>query len=302
MISFIMMAKNVEKYIEESISELQKETIIVWELIVVEDHSDDNTYATIEALSFKDKRIKLYKNPYKGKVQGTNFGFEKTSGDIIKCIDSDDVLCLSFFDYLPEMIKKDAHIHSGYITDYDLNIIHEYHPHPLLVNGSFKKVCKELISPPKWSWSFKRTIGNKIFPIPPDLPFEDVWISLMIKKHSKSIYKINSACYLYRQHSSQTFGGIMSFKPEIRMFRANRLINLISILKHESRLMDDLPENIFDDAVKLNNVLRQKKPNLFSVIKVSNSLKFLTKNIIIIYFDRIASRVLSLKWKLDKYI
>lgn len=302
MISFIMMAKNVSDYISDSIKSLQNQNFNDWELIVVDDNSIDETFNIAFSLSKDDSRIRVLRNPYIGKVKGTNFGYSMSKGDLIKCIDSDDILCPTFFDFIPDMLLYDAHIHSGFITDNNLNILHSYHPNPLLINATFQNICEKLISPPKWSWSFKRSIGDQIFPIPTDLPFEDVWLSLMIKKCSKSIYRINSSCYYYRQHSTQTFGGIMSFDPKVRVFRATRLINLINLLNKENRLMSSLPKNVFNDVLNLNNVLCQQNPKLFSVFKVSNSISLLVKNIVIIYFNKFASRVLSYKWKLDNYL
>ena len=57
MISFIMMAFNVEEYIEEAIVELQKENEVEWELIIVEDHSEDNTFEVASSLSDSNSKL-----------------------------------------------------------------------------------------------------------------------------------------------------------------------------------------------------------------------------------------------------
>ena len=85
-----------------------------------------------------------------------------------------------------------------------------------------------IVSIPKWSWSFNRRLGDILFPMPETLPFEDVWISFLIKKNANKIYSIKEPVYLYRQHSGQTFGGIINYSKDIVIFRAKRLLRLIN--------------------------------------------------------------------------
>ena len=243
MISFIMMAYNAEDYISEAIEELQKENIIDWELIIVEDFSDDNTYEIAKQYADRDDRITLVKNIAKGKVIGTNYGYSLTKGDIIKCIDSDDILKHEFFREYEILKKYDAHCHDALIVDEKLNLMGKYSANPKIINATYQEVLNNLISLPKWSWSFKREIANNIFPMPENLPFEDVWMSIAIKKYSKSIYHLNKPIYLYRQHSTNTYGGILNYNPEKVIFRANRLIKLTNIIENEQQyLLENIKE------------------------------------------------------------
>ena len=91
------MAKNAGRHIGDAINELQKEDASPWELIIVDDHSLDNTFEIAKSFAENDNRIIVRKNIFSGKVLGTNFGFTLTNGDIIKCIDSDDILNVDFF-------------------------------------------------------------------------------------------------------------------------------------------------------------------------------------------------------------
>ncbi|MDY0193879.1 MAG: glycosyltransferase [Aliarcobacter butzleri] len=188
MISFIMMAYNVENYISDAIVELQKENEVKWELVIVDDFSTDSTFEVAKKFAEQDDRIKLVKNISKGKVTGTNYGYSLTSGDIIKCIDSDDVLLQDFFRYYDEMQKYDAHCHSSFITDNKLKIQATYEYNPLMLSKGYSFVLANLISFPKVSWSFNRKIADKVFPMPEALPFEDVWISMIVKKNAQNIF------------------------------------------------------------------------------------------------------------------
>jgi len=248
MISFIMMAYNVEKYITDAIVELQKENEVKWELIIVDDFSTDNTFETAKKFADVDSRIKLVRNITKGKVTGTNYGYSLTIGDIIKCIDSDDVLLQDSFRYYEDMKKYDAHCHSSYITDNKLNIKATYQYNPLMLLKDYEFILANLISFPKVSWSFSRKIADKVFPMPENLPFEDVWISMIVKKNAKNIYAMGNPLYLYRQHNNQTFGGIINYDSDRVIFRAKRLLKLMNILETEPRIIDGFEKEIFDTA------------------------------------------------------
>lgn len=299
MISFIMMAYNVEQYIVDAIVELQKENEVKWELIIVDDFSTDNTFNVAKKFADIDSRIKLVKNISKGKVKGTNYGYSLSSGDIIKCIDSDDVLLQDFFSYYKDMQKYDAHCHDSLIVTNSLDQMGIYHVNPKIIKDSYKKVVNNLVSLPKAYWSFKREISEKIFPMPENLPFEDVWISLHIKKYAKSIYHIKKPIYLYRQHINQIFGGILNYDIDKVTFRASRLIKLINIIESEQNYLIDGLDRPFDSMKKYLD-LQVSKASILKILYSQVSFLKKIKLILIMHSPRIATTVTKLKWWFDK--
>lgn len=234
-----MMARNVEAFIGAAITPLRAESRQPWELVVIDDHSDDRTFDLVAALAASDPRIRLYRNPHRGKVRGTNYGYSLAQGEIIKCIDSDDVLLPEYFDFARRHQAHDVLFHSGTVTDEQLRPIVDYHPSHRWMTHSFPNVAEELVSFPKWTWSMRRTVADRVFPLPEALPFEDVWMSLLCKKHARHAGFTRTPLYLYRQHAHQTFGGILNFSREASVFRAKRLLDLLKVLEAEPQLMDD---------------------------------------------------------------
>ena len=298
MISFIMMAKNVDQFIEEAITSLKSAPEDNWELIAVDDGSTDTTYELLLGLSLDDERIKVYKNPSHGKVSGTNFGYTKTSGDIIKCIDSDDCIDKHLFKFLKRHETHDVLFHSGTVVDKNLKRITVYHPNLDWMEKDFYSVSESLISFPKWSWSFNRLIAEKIFPIPEDLPFEDVWFSLMCKKHSVNPGFSREPLYLYRQHKEQTFGGILNFSRKAVKFRSERLLKLIDSLKVQSRLSNGTIPLDFTHAIdECEYICGRRKLSEISRGKLKNS------KLLYLILSRWCPNLLSgfavMKWKLE---
>lgn len=100
LVSVIMPAYNAEMYIEESISSVLNQTFDNWELIVVDDCSSDRTYEIAVRQSLSDSRICVFRNSVNcGVAKTRNFAIQKSSGDIIAFIDSDDI-------WYPEKLKK----------------------------------------------------------------------------------------------------------------------------------------------------------------------------------------------------
>jgi glycosyltransferase involved in cell wall biosynthesis len=250
-----MMAKNVESFLAEAIEPLLQESRTEWELILVDDHSSDGTYDIARKIAKTDKRVRVYENPHKGKILGTSFAFERSCGDYIKCIDSDDVISGEFFLTHASHAPYDALFHSTIVVNEELQRICEYHPSSTWIESDYRDVLEGLISIPKFSWSFSREIAEKVFPLPVDLPFEDVWMALMIKRYANRPICVRQTIYRYRQHKMQTFGGILNYSREAVRFRASRLLKLIEVLELEDRAHDGIDNVDFRRARLENRVL-----------------------------------------------
>ncbi len=90
MVSIIMPTYNRAGFIMDTIETVLSQTYPHWELIIVDDGSEDNTEAVISQLN--DVRIRFYKAGrigINGKIK--NIGLEKARGDLIAFIDSDDL-------------------------------------------------------------------------------------------------------------------------------------------------------------------------------------------------------------------
>jgi glycosyltransferase involved in cell wall biosynthesis len=89
LISVIMPAYNVEKYIEKAIESILEQSYSNIELLICDDGSVDKTVEIIN--QFNDKRIYLYRNEINlGNLNTTNFLFSKCKGDFIALQDADD--------------------------------------------------------------------------------------------------------------------------------------------------------------------------------------------------------------------
>lgn len=91
LVSIIMPTYNREKLISTAIKTVINQTYSNWELLVIDDRSQDNTKILIEGYSLKDNRIKyLQSDRKKGPSGARNFGILNAKGKYIAFLDSDD--------------------------------------------------------------------------------------------------------------------------------------------------------------------------------------------------------------------
>ena len=104
MISFIIPAYNAENTIERAINSIlnQKETEIEYEIIVIDDESTDNTEIKMKKFE-QNTKIKYYKKENTGVADTRNYGVEKSKGEYIIFVDSDD--------YIADNLLKDIEIY-----------------------------------------------------------------------------------------------------------------------------------------------------------------------------------------------
>jgi len=99
LISVIIPVYNRSAYLPTAVESVLQQTYRNFELIIVDDHSEDETYYSIFPY-LKDKRITYYYlNKNHGVSYARNYGIKKSSGEFIAFLDSDDY-------WLPEKLEK----------------------------------------------------------------------------------------------------------------------------------------------------------------------------------------------------
>lgn len=279
-ISFIMPAKNEAAFISDSIDAIINSIETNWELIVIDDHSTDGTFQIVKEYQKVYSNIRVEINNGNGKVEGLNYGYQLASGRIIKCIDADDLIDPGLFLYLNEDILVSCHDY--YIVTSDLRKTGISRINPVFLNSSFLFCLENLLSIPRCSWSLSREIADKVFPIPTELPFEDIWFSLAIKRVARQIEYIPKPLYHYRQHENQTYGGMLNFSKKIVIFRAERMIKVISYLKSGQRnlLMEGLENrSLFNEIEKFYQILLKDKISIRQIVSSGLRMEYVLKAI-----------------------
>lgn len=91
-ISIITPCYNAEPYIARTIQSIQNQTITDWEMIIVDDGSNDNSADIIKDFASKDARIKLFQKENGGSASARNMGLALAQGEFIQFLDADDTI------------------------------------------------------------------------------------------------------------------------------------------------------------------------------------------------------------------
>ena len=110
-VSIILPIYNVEKYIEQCLESISKQTYKNIEIILVDDGSPDNCGKIIDEYAKNDIRVKVIHKENSGVSAARNSGLEIATGDYICFADPDDILSEDYIEYLLNLaIHNDVEI------------------------------------------------------------------------------------------------------------------------------------------------------------------------------------------------
>lgn len=300
MISFIAPGKNISSFLKDFLFPFSStSTNEPFELIVVDDHSTDDSYDKLQSYAEKLDFLKVYRNPGTGKISALNYGYKKCSGRIIKCIDTDDAISPLLFEIMFRQSQDESIFHDATVTDSNLKPIAHLSSNRAIQTATYQTVLDKIISPPRCFWNFPKEVGDKIFPMPANLPFEDVWFAFTIKKYSRKITYFPYSYYSYRQHSNQTFGGISNFSEDKVRFRAERLLKLLPIVQ-KSPLGEGLDEKIFSSNIAFFKYVAQEKWSFHSFWNLKAPTQRKLKFFFILFFSDQCAPLISLNWQIRR--
>ncbi len=93
LVSVLMTAYNRQKYIAAAIESVLASAYSNFELIIVDDHSNDDTVNIARAYAARDNRIRVYVNEKNlGDYPNRNKAASYAKGEFLKYVDSDDYL------------------------------------------------------------------------------------------------------------------------------------------------------------------------------------------------------------------
>lgn len=106
LVSIIVPAYNVGRYIEECVRSIINQSYKQIEIIVVDDGSSDDTPIIIDKLAEQDKRVIPIHQQNAGVSAARNAGIKVSKGEYLVFVDGDDYVAADFVEYMFGLIKK----------------------------------------------------------------------------------------------------------------------------------------------------------------------------------------------------
>lgn len=140
MISIIIPVYNTEKFLNRCIDSILSQTYSDFELILVDDGSSDTSGDICDEYARADKRIKAFHKPNGGVSSARNFGIDKSTGEWVTFIDSDDYVSpYLLYDYVSRM-NTDAQLFiQGYNDLNGLNLHKIFKDQTFVYDDCFKE-------------------------------------------------------------------------------------------------------------------------------------------------------------------
>ncbi len=212
LISIIMPVKNAGLYLDECIQSIINQEEKNWELLAVNDNSDDNSRAIMEKYSLIDQRITVLDSKGQGIIDALQSGFQDSNGSFITRMDADDIMPICKLKVLKEQLEKkgQGHIATGFVKYFSANTLGDGYIHyeawlnKLTKDGSnFNELYKECVIPsPCWMLyrSDFESIGSFDSPIYP----EDYDLVFRMYKGGLTVIPTDKILHHWRDYAHRT--------------------------------------------------------------------------------------------------
>ena len=201
LVSVLMTAYNREKYISEAIESVLASTYTNFELIIVDDASDDDTVSIARKYASKDSRITVYVNEKNlGDYPNRNKAASYAKGPYLKYVDSDDTLYPDGLRYCVQCMEE--HKDAQWAIIYPREIPEEFlmEPQQAIVSHFFRE---PFLKAGPGQTIIKRDFFNGIGMYPVDYgPASDMYFNLLAASKGNTLV-INDNFLFYRRHEEQ---------------------------------------------------------------------------------------------------
>ena len=274
-ISIIVPIYNAEKYINKCIDSILNQTKKELEIILINDGSTDNTEKLIK--SYKDKRIKYFKNTNHGIGYTRNFGIDKATSKYIMFLDSDDYLEKTACEKLFNKIEKDKLdiVMSDFYKDYGDRV--EEIKLPSFKDSSLKDnpdIITEYLNPWAKLYSAKLLKDNKIKFVE-DLKYEDAPFVIEALDKANKIGKIDECLNYYVIHNNS--------ETTVRDRKCFDILKIIDKIRKYTKDKDYLKDKIDKLTVRIitNYTIQQRnqKNKLIGLEFIDKAFDYLEKEI-----------------------
>ncbi len=212
LISILTPFKNSSQFLSECLDSIIKQTYPHWELLIVNDHSTDDSYELVASFALKDDRIKLLSNNGQGIIEALKLAFASSTGAFITRMDSDDIMVSNKLEMMSQQLQTfgKGHIALGLVDYFCEDTLGEgYSNYEKWLNGltktgiNYSEIYKECVIPsPCWMAHRDDLIAcgafnSTIYP-------EDYDLAFRFYKHNLECIPTNHVLHHWRDYNTRT--------------------------------------------------------------------------------------------------
>jgi glycosyltransferase involved in cell wall biosynthesis len=223
-VSVLMTAYNREKYIAEAIESVLASTYTNFELLIVDDGSDDSTVSIASKYASKDSRITVHVNEKNlGDYPNRNKAASYAKGPYLKYVDSDDTLYPDGLRYCVQCMED--HKDAEWAIIYPREIPEEFlmEPQPAIESHFFRE---PFLKAGPGQTIIKRDFFNRIGMYPVNYgPASDMYFNLLAASKGNTLV-IKDNFLFYRRHDDQEQSNQFSYLYNYNNYLRDALENI----------------------------------------------------------------------------
>lgn len=217
-ISIIIPFYNSESYVTKCLDSLLSQSFVDFEIIAIDDGSEDNTFLKLKEYSNKDDRIICIIQKNQGRSAARNAGLKKAVGKYITFVDSDDFVSSTYLQNLIDGINYGVDIAMVDILTVDVEGMplkkRNMYSNSVTVVGNKDSIQRVLHQKPGneiCGKLFKKELFEKLeFPV--GKIYEDLYMTFALMCNAKEVAFIDSPDYFYVQRNDNTMNS--EFTPK----------------------------------------------------------------------------------------
>ena len=206
MISILMPIKNTSQYLKECIDSIIEQTYTEWELIAVDDHSDDDSYDIVHRYSILYSNIYIYKNNGSGIIDALRLALTHSQGKYITRMDSDDIMAPKKLSLLRATLTNRRQVAVGlvkYISNSTLGegyLNYANWLNKLTTGGiNFSEIYKECVIPSP-CWMLHKDDLLELGAFNSDIYPEDYDLAFRMRNNGMIVRPVKEIIHIWRDH------------------------------------------------------------------------------------------------------
>lgn len=248
--SIIVPVYNVKNYLRECVDSVLVQTFKDFELILVDDGSNDGSDKICDEYVINDKRVKVFHTPNRGQSSARNIGVENASGEYLLFLDSDDfILNNNFLKIIKEKLNGEDLVlykYQKYISETKKLLNCHFSYMNIKENDTYVEALEKLVYADAfygmaWIRAIKKSIiVDNCITFEEGLKGEDMEWNYHIVTNARSLTVIEESFIAYRQRKNSTTTSL----------KLKNLIDFIYILeKWSKKILEEIQD------IKLRDVL-----------------------------------------------
>lgn len=242
-ISIIIPVYNSQKYLLELLESLKSQDYLDFEVIIIDDGSNDDSFLICSKFEMENKNIRIFKQKNRGVSQTRNFGLSKANGKYVMFLDSDDYLSNNILKTVAKYLENEE----PDILNFNFHIIKGNQSYLHLLDDFYEKGKKlsrdESVKSLLSSKGYQGFVWNKIYKkeVIEEILFdksihylEDTIFNVQAIYNSKKIICLRDPLVYYRQHNDSA----------VATFNSKQLTYISALNMLQSQLSDEFSNEI----------------------------------------------------------